>query len=107
LLQSIKSGFKGKKTYEDWKRDLKVRCQPIRSKQLQEIKTTDILAILSPMWLTINRTAREMRSASSAYLWRRGPKDCVPVKIPRYGVAIRKSSSRRPNAQVANAKLAD
>ena len=62
MLQSIKSGFKGKKTYEDWKRDLKVRCQPIRSKQLQEIKTTDILAILSPMWLTINRTARETRS---------------------------------------------
>jgi hypothetical protein len=62
LLQSIKSGFKGKKTYADWKRDLEVRCQPIRSKQLQEIKTTDLLAILSPMWLTINRTARETRS---------------------------------------------
>ncbi len=62
LLQSIKSGFKGKKTYADWKRDLEVRCQPIRSKQLQEIKTTDILAILSPMWLAINRTARETRS---------------------------------------------
>ncbi len=62
LLQSIKSGFKGKKTYADWKRDLEVRCQPIRSKHLQEINTTDILAILSPMWLTINRTARETRS---------------------------------------------
>ena len=53
LLESIKSGFKGKKTYADWKRDLKVRCLPIRSKNLQEINTTDILAILSPMWLTI------------------------------------------------------
>jgi len=62
LLQSIKSGFKGKKTCADWKRDLEVRCQPIRSKLLQEINTTDILAILSPMWLTINRTARETRS---------------------------------------------
>jgi integrase len=62
LLESIKSGFKGKKTYADWKRDLKVRCQPIRSKNLQEINTTDILALLSPMWLTINRTARETRS---------------------------------------------
>jgi integrase len=62
LLQSIKSGFKSKKTYADWSRDLKVRCWPIRSKKLQEIQTTDILAILSPMWLTINRTARETRS---------------------------------------------
>jgi integrase len=62
LLQSIKSGFKGKKTYADWKRDLEVQCQPIRSKHLQEINTTDILAILSPMWLKINRTARETRS---------------------------------------------
>ena len=62
LLQSIKSGFKGKKTYVDWKRDLEGRCQPIRSKHIQEINTTDILAILSPMWPTINRTARETRS---------------------------------------------
>ena len=62
LLQSIKSGFKGKNTYTDWKRDLEVRCKPIRSKQIQEINTTDVFAILSPMWLMINRTARETRS---------------------------------------------
>jgi integrase len=62
LLQSIKSGFKGKKTHADWKRDLEVRCKPIRPKQLQEIDSMDVLAILSPMWLTINRTARETRS---------------------------------------------
>ena len=62
LLQSIKSGFKGKKTHADWKRDLEVRCRPIRDKELSDITTTDVLAILSPMWLTINRTARETRS---------------------------------------------
>jgi integrase len=62
LLLSIKSGFKGKKTHADWKRDLEVRCKPIRPKRLQEIDTTDVLTILSPMWLTINRTARETRS---------------------------------------------
>jgi hypothetical protein len=28
LLQSIKAGFKGKKTYADWKRDLDVRASP-------------------------------------------------------------------------------
>jgi Arm DNA-binding domain len=62
LLLSIKSGFKGKNTYADWKRDLEVRCKPIRGKKLSEITTNDVLAILSPMWSTINRTARETRS---------------------------------------------
>jgi integrase len=62
LLQSIKSGFKGKNTYADWKRDLEVRCKPIRGKKLCDITTDDVLAILSPIWLTINRTARETRS---------------------------------------------
>lgn len=61
-LESIKSGFKGKNTHADWKRDLEVRCKPIRSKALPDITTNDVLAILSPLWLTINRTARETRS---------------------------------------------
>ena len=38
-------------------------------------------------WRLIARPARR-EAASSAYLWRRGPKGCVPVKIPRYGVVI-------------------
>jgi integrase len=62
FLQSIKAGFKGKNTHADWKRDLEVRCQPLRAKELAEITTNDILAILSPIWMAINRTAREMRS---------------------------------------------
>jgi len=66
LLQSIKSGFKGKKTYADWKRDLEVRCQPIRSKRLQEINMTDILAILSPMVSVASpRTPMPARSSRS------------------------------------------
>ncbi|WP_441254317.1 tyrosine-type recombinase/integrase [Bradyrhizobium sp. 613_E4_N2_2] len=62
LLHSIKSGFKGKNTHADWKRDLEVRCKPIRGKRISEIATPDVLAIISPMWLTKNRTARETRS---------------------------------------------
>src|SRR5262245_33669574 len=33
FLQSIKAGFKGKNTLADWKRDLEVRCKPIRTKK--------------------------------------------------------------------------
>jgi integrase len=62
FLQSIKAGFKGKNTLADWKRDLEVRCKSLRPKELAEITTNDVLAILSPIWMTINRTAREMRS---------------------------------------------
>jgi integrase len=62
FLQSIRAGFKGRTTLADWKRDLEVRCKPIRAKGLADIATNDVLAILSPLWLTINRTARETRS---------------------------------------------
>ena len=62
LLQSIRPGFKGKNTYADWKRDLEVRCKPIRDKAVADITTNQILEILSPIWLTLNRTARETRS---------------------------------------------
>jgi integrase len=39
-----------------------MRCKPIRPKRLGEITTEDVLVILSPLWLTISRTARETRS---------------------------------------------
>lgn len=61
-MESIEAGFKGKHTLADWTRDLKVRCEPIRAMELQDITTNDVLAVLSPIWMTINRTARETRS---------------------------------------------
>lgn len=61
-LKSILPGLKGRKAEADWKRDLEVRCKAIRPKRLGDITTNDILAILSPLWMTINRTARETRS---------------------------------------------
>ena len=62
FLQSIKAGFKGRNTLADWKRDLEVHCKPIRARGLDEITTNDVLAILTPIWMRINRTARETRS---------------------------------------------
>jgi integrase len=61
-LKSILPGFKASKAEADWKRDLEVRCKSIRLKRLGEITTNDVLAVLSPLWMTINRTARETRS---------------------------------------------
>src|ERR1700722_2996134 len=61
-LKTIIPGFKGQKAEADWKRDIEVRCGPIRPKRLGDVTTSDVLAILSPLWMTINRTARETRS---------------------------------------------
>lgn len=61
-LKSILPGLKARKAEADWKRDLEVRCRPIRAKRLAEITVNDVLAILSPLWMKINRTARETRS---------------------------------------------
>lgn len=62
FLKTILPGLKSSKAEADWKRDIEVRCRPIRSKRLGDVTTNDVLAILSPMWMTINRTARETRS---------------------------------------------
>jgi hypothetical protein len=61
-LKTILPGLKGRTAEADWKRDIEVRCKPIRPKRLGDITTNDVLAILSPLWMRINRTARETRS---------------------------------------------
>src|ERR1700722_4598309 len=61
-LKTILPGLKGRSAEVDWKRDIEVRCKPIRPKRLGAITANDVLAILSPLWMTINRTARETRS---------------------------------------------
>lgn len=61
-LQTILPGLKSRTAEADWKRDLVVRCKPIRAKRLTDVSTSDVMAILLPLWLKINRTARETRS---------------------------------------------
>jgi integrase len=61
-LKTILPGFKSHAAKADWTRDIEVRCKPIRAKRLGDITTIDVLEILSPIWTTINRTARETRS---------------------------------------------
>jgi integrase len=61
-LKTILPGLKGQSAEADWKRDIEVRCKPIRIKRLGDVTTNDILTILSPLWMRISRTARETRS---------------------------------------------
>lgn len=62
FLESIKDGFKGRSTFKDWKRDMEVKAAKLRPMLLPEIETAHVLEVISPMWLTTNRTARETRS---------------------------------------------
>ncbi|MGX0966094.1 integrase [Bradyrhizobium japonicum] len=62
FLESIKAGFKGRTSHADWKRDIEVRAANLRPKLLPDITANDVLGVLSPIWLTIPRTARETRS---------------------------------------------
>lgn len=82
FLTSIKAGFKGRNTLADWTRDLKVYCKPLRTMELAEINSNDVLAILSPMWMTINRTARETRSRIERVLDAAEAKGCRSGKNP-------------------------
>jgi integrase len=61
LLEAIKSGFKGKNSENDWKRDIEVWCAPIRPKRLKDITTDDVLSVLKQVWTSKPRTARELR----------------------------------------------
>ena len=82
FLASIKAGFKGRNTLADWTRDLKVHCEPIRTLELANITSNDVLAVLAPIWMTIHRTARETRSRIERVLDAAEAKGFRSGKIP-------------------------
>ncbi len=61
LLESIKGGFKNRKTVAEWKRAIEVHAVLLRPKRLKDITTDDVLEVLKPLWADKNKTARELR----------------------------------------------
>jgi integrase len=49
------------KHVEQWKRTLKTYAKPLRGLPVNEVTTTDILAVLKPIWLTKPETASRVR----------------------------------------------
>lgn len=96
LLAAIRTGFKSKSSHTDWKRDLEVRCAPLRPKALRDISTNDVLGVLTPIWLTIPRAATDtrgriervfdaakakgLRSGENPARWRGNLKELLPRK---------------------------
>ena len=62
LLESIKGGFKNRKTEKEWKRALQLHGAPLRPKRLKDITTDDVLEVVKPLWADKNKTARELRA---------------------------------------------
>ena len=79
LLAELEKGWTSEKHGAQWRRALKVLCEPIRSKNVDEVETSDILKILKPVLAASPETGRRLRSRvervldyASAHNWREG-----------------------------------
>ena len=79
LLAELEKGWTSEKHGAQWRRALKVLCEPIRHKNVDEIETGDILMILKPVLATSPETGRRLRSRvervldyARAHNWRAG-----------------------------------
>ena len=58
---TISHGFRNAKHAAQWAMTLKTYAAPIRDKDLDDITTDDVLAVLKPIWQTKNETASRLR----------------------------------------------
>ena len=60
-VMAIRSpGWRGKRTTVSWS-IFQSYCKPIGSKPISDVTSSDVLKILTPLWYTKNKTAREVR----------------------------------------------
>ena len=60
-------GWRGKQTTGSWSL-YQSYCKPIGSKPISDVTSSDVLKILTPLWYTKNKTAREVRSTLSTVM---------------------------------------
>ena len=61
LIDEIAPGFRNAKHIQQWRNTMRDYAVPLRSKRCDEIDTTDVLAILRPIWTTKAETASRVR----------------------------------------------
>jgi integrase len=102
--------FKGENTKAKWALSIETYAAPLHDKQLNEIKTADIASLLSPIWLTKETTARELRrrlekvfsAAIADEIIERNPaalKDNLEHKLPKQKNDV-KSRPFMPQAEI-------
>jgi len=121
LLAELEKGWTNEKHGAQWRRALKVLCEPIRPKNVDEIETNDVLKILKPVLATSPETGRRLRSRvervldyASAHNWRdsenparwKGHLENILINAPKI---TRKHFSAMPYKNVPEfmAKLSD
>lgn len=79
LVDSLEGGWRNPKHRAQWRSTLKIHCKPIWSKPVDEIDTTDVLAVLRPIWTETPETASRVRGRIERVL------DAAKVKGQRSG----------------------
>jgi integrase len=60
-ITEIEPQFRNPKHTAQWRMTLKDYCGPIRSKPIDKIETTEVMAVLKPIWLKVPETAYRLR----------------------------------------------
>lgn len=61
VAAGLAHGFRNEKHKAQWAMTLNVYAAPLRDMRVDRIETADILAVLKPLWLTKQETARRLR----------------------------------------------
>lgn len=61
VISSLESGWRNPKHRAQWRSTVATYCAPILAKPVDRIATTDVLAILKPIWTTKHETAGRVR----------------------------------------------
>lgn len=61
LIEGIEDGFKNEKHRKQWRSTITTYAEPILKTRVDQVQTTDILALLQPIWLTKTETASRVR----------------------------------------------
>ena len=61
LIDKLAPGFRNAKHIAQWRTTFTTYCAKLRPKRLDQIETTDVLEILSPLWQELPETAHRVR----------------------------------------------
>ena len=79
LVDSLEGAWRNPKHRAQWRSTLETHCSPIWNKPIDEIETTDVVAVLTPIWSTTPETATRLRGRIERVL------DAAKVKGQRSG----------------------
>lgn len=61
FIDDMTPQFRNAKHIHQWKMTLEVYAKPLRTKPIDQVKTSDIVSVLKPIWLTKSETASRLR----------------------------------------------